>query len=233
MEDLELPACLRLTPEQRAAARNNAPPVVVAPSVVSRKRGRYPEHWYLDQGTRAMIMRERYGDKMGEWHPGLRYSVFWKPEKDDKLLFLGYHDSSRSDASWNSEYNAYIVEGGDRPEVDWPESGVPFDQMPAKATRPLESGAKVKQARQPRAAADGTERAPRPVGKASDADTLPKDATIAILKAHGRKPGTGKWQRAELVVAHKGQTVAAFLTAGGNPTTLKNAVKEKWVGLNT
>lgn len=56
--------------------------------------------------------------------------------------------------------------------------------------------------------------------------------TITLLVAHNpRKRGSAKWERFEVVRKHSGQSVAAYLQAGGNAETLANAVKDHLVKL--
>lgn len=64
------------------------------------------------------------------------------------------------------------------------------------------------------------------------ADTLPMDAKIQRLKdGNPKKEGTAPYPRWTLMFSYadNGKTVGEFIKGGGNPTTLKNAIIQKWV----
>jgi hypothetical protein len=50
-----------------------------------------------------------------------------------------------------------------------------------------------------------------------------------LVKHNPRKAGTPKHVRMGILMQHNGKTVKEFLKAGGNPLTLKNAIKENLV----
>jgi hypothetical protein len=50
-----------------------------------------------------------------------------------------------------------------------------------------------------------------------------------LVKHNPRKAGTPKHSRMAILMQHNGKTVKEFLKAGGNPLTLKNAMKENLV----
>jgi hypothetical protein len=60
----------------------------------------------------------------------------------------------------------------------------------------------------------------------------PSGVIVALVKRNPRKQGTAKYDRMALLLKHDGQSVEAFTTAGGNITTLKNAIKENLVRVN-
>lgn len=133
-----------------------------------------------------------------------RYQVFW--QQQDKMLFVGYHDGGHPDADYDPKLHSLVIVGGEKPTVDHPASG----------------GAYAGRARAAPATGGGA-------GKR--AALLPPAACIAVLRPHGRRPGSGKFTRAQCVVACAGKTVAAYLAAGGNPATLANAIKDGWAEL--
>lgn len=64
------------------------------------------------------------------------------------------------------------------------------------------------------------------------AEEIGADKKIKRLKPDNpKKENTGPWKRWELLFSHAGKTVAVFLANKGNPTTLANAVKQGYVGL--
>jgi hypothetical protein len=47
-----------------------------------------------------------------------------------------------------------------------------------------------------------------------------------LVKTNIKKPGSGQATRFGVLLRHDGKTVKEFLAAGGNPETLKNAIKD-------
>ena len=63
-------------------------------------------------------------------------------------------------------------------------------------------------------------------------DKLPMDAKIQRLKdGNPKKEGSAPYPRWSLMFSYadNGKTVGEFIKGGGNPTTLKNAILQKWV----
>jgi len=53
------------------------------------------------------------------------------------------------------------------------------------------------------------------------------DAIIRMKVKHNvRKPGSGAAERFRVLLDHDGKKVQEFISAGGNPETLKNAIKD-------
>lgn len=63
-----------------------------------------------------------------------------------------------------------------------------------------------------------------------NAADLNVEAVIKRLKdTNPKTANTGPWKRWELMFRHNGKTIRDFLANGGNPTTLKNAIKSGYV----
>jgi hypothetical protein len=78
-------------------------------------------------------------------------------------------------------------------------------------------------------AADGGGRKPGAARKPRvDAAEVPQ-GTIRVRGTNPKKAGTGAHARWKLLLEHDGKTVAEFLKAKGNPTTLQNALAKKVV----
>jgi len=69
----------------------------------------------------------------------------------------------------------------------------------------------------------------RPIGNPEDKDFFHPKHIIRVLREN-RSSGERK-KRVDMVYAHNGKTVGEFLAAGGNPTTLKNCEKARWVSV--
>lgn len=61
----------------------------------------------------------------------------------------------------------------------------------------------------------------------------PAAVVVVRIKKNPKKEGTGAHARWALLLAHGGKTVATFVAAGGNQTTLANAIKKGRVELET
>jgi hypothetical protein len=72
------------------------------------------------------------------------------------------------------------------------------------------------------------QRPPKPIGNPEDKDFFHPASIIRVLLA--KNPSSGKRkERVDVVFSHHGKSVQEFLDAGGNPTTLKNCEKSRWV----
>lgn len=68
--------------------------------------------------------------------------------------------------------------------------------------------------------------------KRAEKVTLPLESKIARVRdGNPKKEGTDPWKRWQLMFAYadESKSVEEFIKAGGNPTTLKNAVAQGWV----
>jgi hypothetical protein len=69
---------------------------------------------------------------------------------------------------------------------------------------------------------------PAVIGHLEDKDFFYPGSIIRVLLK--KNPSSGaRGLRVDVVFAHHGKTVQQFLDAGGNPTTLKNCEKAKWI----
>lgn len=105
--------------------------------------------------------------------------------------------------------------------------GAPDARVVKKALRA--AGITVRRGRFP---VEDLERAVTAVAEYKPGARRPKSADLfdasgvieCRLRKNPKKPGTGAHERWALLMSSNGLTVAGFLKAGGNPTTLKNAV---------
>lgn len=55
----------------------------------------------------------------------------------------------------------------------------------------------------------------------------PSDVIHVLIKKNPRQEGSGAYDRMNVLMKHNGRSFADFVQAGGNPTTLKNAIAKK------